>query len=200
MIKINEAVIVEGKYDRIKLESVIDGTIIETGGFSIFKDKERLNLIRRLAEKKGIIIITDSDRAGFKIRTYLCDGIDERLVKHAYIPDVLGKERRKSKPSKEGTLGVEGMEAGIIVKAFEKAGVTAFESKDKPEGRKITKADLYEDGISGGIDSVNLRRQLLKSLELPAALSANRLLNVLNIFYSYDDYKNTVKNIKELTK
>lgn len=197
MIKINEVIIVEGKYDKIKLDSIIDATIIDVGGFSIYKDKERLNLIRRLAEKRDIIILTDSDRAGFQIRTYLCNGIDENKIKHAYIPDISGKESRKRKPSKEGTLGVEGVSSEVILNALSLAGVTASQTKTKSNQRKITKADLFEDGISGGTNSTKLRQELLRKLNLPSALSTNRLIEVLNIFNTYEEYKKSVEEIKE---
>lgn len=195
MIKINEVIIVEGKYDKIKLKSIIDGTILETDGFSIYKNREKFNLIRQIAEKRGIIILTDSDRAGFQIRSYLCGGIDGKYIKNAYIPDIKGKEKRKRSFSKEGFLGVEGVTPEIIINALKTAG--ALLDKENVEQRKITKADFYEDGLSGSENSVALRRELLNKLCLPAAMPSGRLIEVLNILISFDEYKKTVKEIKE---
>lgn len=194
MVHINETVIVEGKYDKIKLSSLIDAVIIETNGFSIFKDKEKLSLIRKLADKNGILIITDSDAAGFKIRSYLSGAIPKDKVKHAYIPDIFGKEPRKSEPSKEGKLGVEGIPAAEVIKSLERAGVIC-ENGEHP-GRKITKADFFEDGLSGGDGSAERRRELLKQLDLPSRLSANSLLAVINAIFTYDEYKEAIKNLQ----
>ena len=148
MIKLEQAVIVEGRYDKIKLSSIIDGLIIETDGFGIFKDKEKQRLIRRLAEEKGIIIMTDSDSAGFKIRSFLGGSIPADRITHVYIPDIFGKEKRKTEPSKEGKLGVEGVPKKIILEALGKAGVTCSEIKTG-SNREITNVDLYELGLSG---------------------------------------------------
>ncbi len=197
MIKLSQAVIVEGKYDKIKLSSIIDAVIIETGGFAIYKDPEKLDLIRALAKKTGILILTDSDRAGFQIRSYLKGAISDGQVLHAYIPDVLGKEKRKVTPSKEGKLGVEGIEKEKILAAIKQAGITPL---DEPQlGPRITKLDLYEDGLAGGKGSATLRRSLLKELCLPERLSANALVEVLNAFYTFDQYKATVQKLKQKT-
>ncbi len=189
-IKINEVVIVEGKYDKIKLSSFLDATIITTNGFGVFKDKELLNLIRRLAKTRGIVILTDSDGAGFKIRSYLKGSIPEGQIKHAYIPDILGKEKRKEKPSGEGKLGVEGMEKSVILDALSKAGVGV--SDDASDKNPITKADLYEFGFSGTDNSKEKRNKLLSLLELPHHLSTNALVEVLNIIMNYNEFEDFI--------
>ena len=195
MIKIRQAVIVEGKYDKIRLESLIDATIIQTDGFAIFKDKEKQRLIRRLAEKNGILILTDSDSAGFKIRSFLGGSIPKERVTHAYIPDVLGKEKRKAEPSKEGKIGVEGMRTEALMTALEKAGVLCEETKEK--SRAVQVIDLFEDGISGGENSKARREKLLKILDLPGRLSTAALIDMINTFMSFEEYKAAVKRIDE---
>ncbi len=187
MIKVKEAVIVEGKYDKVKLASLIDGLIIETHGFQIFKDKEQMALIRRLADTRGILVLTDSDAAGFVIRNYLTGAISPDKIKHAYIPDILGKEGRKEKPSKEGKLGVEGVPAKAIMEALGRAGVVCGSSE--PQGRKITKTDLYLAGLSGGENSAEKRQLLLKTLDLPEHLAPNSLAGVLNSIMSYEEFQ-----------
>ena len=191
MIKIRQAVIVEGKYDKIRLESIVDATIIQTDGFAIFKDREKQRLIRRLAEKRGILILTDSDSAGFKIRSFLGGSIPKEMVTHAYIPDVLGKERRKEAPSKEGKLGVEGMKTQALVQALTKAGVLCEEG-DTPS-KKVEIADLFEDGLSGGNNSQAKKAILLKYLDLPERLSTSSFLQLINTFMTYDEYKAAVE-------
>ena len=195
MIKIDRVVIVEGRYDKIKLSSVIDGIIIETDGFGIFNNKEKQKLIRKLAETKGILILTDSDSAGFKIRSFIRGIVPSEQIKHAYIPDIFGKEKRKSEPSKEGKLGVEGVKIQVIIDALEKAGVLCEET-EKTERREITKLDLYEDGLSGRADSDALRKKLLFHLQLPERLTSNALVQILNTFLTYDEYKKAVEEIK----
>lgn len=194
MIKIEEAVIVEGKYDKIRLSGIIDGIIIETEGFGIFSDKEKQALIKELACKTGILILTDSDAAGFKIRNFLCGIIPPKYIKHAYIPDMFGKEKRKEKPSKEGKLGVEGIKNDILLDCLRKAGVKVRIN----DGRKrlITKVDFYNDGLCGGKNSSCLRNELIKRLDLPSRLTANKLLNVINVYLSYDKYCDLVNEIK----
>lgn len=179
MIKIEQAIIVEGKYDKIKISSIIDAVVIVTNGFGIFKDREKLELIRFYAENTGIIILTDSDRAGFVIRNHIKGAVKNGKIYNVYIPDIMGKERRKVKPSAEGKLGVEGIEKDIILKAFENAGILASEC-EKDESQRITKTDLYMLGLSGGQNSAELRRTLLKYLKLPSLLTANSMLEVLN--------------------
>lgn len=194
MIKIDRVVIVEGRYDKIKLSSVIDGIIIETDGFGIFNNKEKQKLIRKLAETKGLLILTDSDSAGFKIRSFIRGIVPAEQIKHAYIPDIFGKEKRKSEPSKEGKLGVEGVKIQVIIDALEKAGVLCEET-EKTERREITKLDLYEDGLSGKPDSDALRKKLLKHLDLPERLTSNALVQILNTFLTFEEYKAAIEEI-----
>lgn len=196
MIRIQQAVIVEGRYDKIKLSSILDALIIETGGFSIFKNKEKQQLIRRLAEKRGILILTDSDSAGFKIRSFIGGSVPPEQVKHAYIPDIFGKEKRKTEASKEGKLGVEGVPSEVIVRALEKAGVLC-DSVAEPS-RPITHADLYADGFSGTADSKANRALLLQYFALPERLSKNALLQVLNTFATYEEYKAAAAEIQSM--
>ena len=199
MIKIKQAIIVEGKYDKIKLSGIIDAPIIQTDGFGIFKDKELQCLIRNLAEKRGILVLTDSDSAGFKIRSFIGSTVDPKNIVHAYIPDIFGKESRKTEPSKEGKLGVEGVSEDIIMKALANAGVLC-ETAEEPE-RPITKLDLYELGFTGGRDSAKKRAALLKYYSFPARLSANALVKVLNSITTYDQFLEDVKEIeKELSE
>ena len=194
MLKIKETVIVEGKYDKIKLSDILDTVIITTDGFGIFKDKEKLAMIRTLAEKNGILILTDSDSAGFKIRNYISSAVRNELIKHAYIPDIFGKEKRKTEPSKEGKLGVEGVSVEVIMKALENAGVVV-EKRPKTDRRLITTTDLYEDGLSGRADSNKLRTQFLKNHDLPEKLSTSALIKVLNTIMTYEEYKEAVNKI-----
>ena len=191
-IKLRLPVVVEGKYDRLRLQELIDGTVIETGGFGIFRDKERLSMLRALAEKTGIIILTDSDRAGFMIRNYIRSAIpDARQVVNLYIPDVFGKERRKAAPSKEGKLGVEGMELSVLRQALERAGATVEDGPAPPKetAPPLTKADLFQLGLTGGEDSAARRKALQKRLGLPERLSANGLLQALNALYSREELR-----------
>ena len=195
MIKIDRVVIVEGRYDKIKLSSIIDGVIIETDGFGIFNNKEKQKLIRKLAETKGLLILTDSDSAGFKIRSFIRGIVPNEQIKHAYIPDIFGKEKRKAEASKEGKLGVEGVKIQVIINALEKAGVLCEET-EKTERREITKLDLYEDGLSGKPDSDALRKKLLKHLDLPERLTSNALVQILNTFLTFEEYKAAIEEIK----
>ncbi|MCR5718267.1 MAG: DUF4093 domain-containing protein [Oscillospiraceae bacterium] len=185
MLQIRQAIIVEGKYDKIKLASLVKAVILRTNGFGIFKDKELLELIRYYAKTTGILILTDSDRAGFRIRNYLRGAITEGEIRNIYIPDVFGKERRKEKPSAEGKLGVEGMEAEVLREAFRKAGVLTEES---PVGDPITKTDLYFAGFSGTPDCSEKRRAFQTGLGLPAGMSAASLLEVLNTMMTREEF------------
>ena len=194
MLKINEAIIVEGNYDKARLANIVDATIIVTDGFMIFKDTKKAEMIKKLADTCGVIIFTDSDAAGFKIRNYLKNILSDKKVKHAYIPDIKGKERRKNHHSKEGFLGVEGVSDDIIITALNNAGYSAGNEDKK---RLITKTDLYSDGLCGGDDSAQRREKLKKNLNLPKHLSANSLLDVLNRLYSYDEYRRFVDNLDE---
>lgn len=192
MIKVSEAVIVEGRYDKIKLSNILDALIIETNGFGIFKDKERLAFIRKLARERGIILITDSDHSGFQIRNYIANGIPKDRIKHIYIPDIYGKEKRKKEPSKEGKLGVEGISDDILIKLFEKCGVDC--KAVSPENR-ITNYDLYAAGISGTENAGIKRKKLLRSLDLPEFLSVNSLLSYLNTQMTKDEFENYITTI-----
>lgn len=194
MIKLEKAIIVEGKYDKIRLENIVDAPIIVTNGFSIFKDKEKLDLIKRLAQKNGIIVLTDSDSAGLMIRSYLKGCIPSELITHVYIPEILGKEKRKIKPSSAGFLGVEGVGDSLLLKAFSRAGVLC-EKTDK-KGKPVTHTDLFELGLSGAENSKALRENLLKKLSLPSKMSTNSMLTAINALYSYDEFISLAKNIK----
>jgi len=189
MKHVREIIVVEGRYDKNTVAQAVNATIIETSGFRIFSDKEKLALLRRLAEKRGLIIFTDSDRAGFFIRGRLRGMLGNGNVKHAYIPDIEGRERRKAEASKEGKLGVEGMGADVIVEALERAGATFADGPAPGGGRqRITKADLFEAGLSGGARSAINRRELLRGLGLPERLTANGFLEVLNILYTKEEF------------
>lgn len=190
MLHTNMAVIVEGKYDKIKLSSVIDAVIIPTNGFRVFKDKEKMALIRYYASGAGIIILTDSDSAGFKIRNYIKGSIKNARIFNVYIPDIYGKERRKTEYSKEGKLGVEGMDEDVLIEAFKKSGID-FSSEPRRR-RDITKMDLFEDGLSGGANSSEKRAELLRILGLPELLTANAMLEVLNSMLTREQYKQAV--------
>ncbi len=186
MIKIKQTIIVEGKYDKIRLSSLVDAVIIPTGGFAIYKDKEKQELIRSLAAKNGIIILTDSDSAGFQIRSHLRNIVKQGNIINVYIPDVFGKERRKAQPSKQGKLGVEGMTTQVLLEAFKRSGVIADESEPKSE--PITKADLMDMGLIGGDNSAKMRAELQRQLGLPELLSANMLIEILNVMYTRDEF------------
>ena len=190
MRKIKEVIVVEGRYDKNALSQVVDATVITLGGFSVFNDKEKLAFLRRLAEKQGLIVLTDSDGAGFVIRNYLKGALPKEQVKQAYIPDIYGKERRKRAPGKEGKLGVEGMKPDVLLSALERAGAT-FLDGEVEENRKrdpITKADLFILGLTGGQDSAVKRQALLRKLDLPEHLTANGLLEALNLLYGREEF------------
>ncbi len=180
MVKIQEAIVVEGRYDKNVLAQVVDAPIFETAGFGIFKDKEAMALLRKAAQIRGLIVFTDSDGAGFVIRNHIKSAIDAKYLKHAYIPETPGKERRKRTPGKEGLLGVEGMDPNTLLEALRRAGAT-FASEDTPAGGSITKQDLMALGLSGGKDASARRQWLLNRLELPRHMSANALLQALNV-------------------
>ena len=194
MIKIDEAIIVEGKYDKIKLSSLVDAVIIITNGFGIFKDEEKLELIRYYAQKTGIIILTDSDSAGRRIRGYIKGAINKGKVTNVYIPDIFGKEKRKDKPSAEGKLGVEGIDPQVLLAAFERSGIAASQSESAGD---ITRLCLYELGLSGGENSRELRKRLQKSLGLPEMLSAASLTEVLNTMTDSAGLADIVRKLKE---
>lgn len=193
MIKTDKVIIVEGRYDKIKLSSMIDGIIIETEGFGIFKDKDKQKLIRKLAETKGIAILTDSDSAGFVIRNFITSIVPKEYITNVYIPDIYGKEKRKDSPSKEGKLGVEGISAEILKEAFKKAGIGVSQSETN-ERKKITLNDFFDDGLTGDTQSKRKRTDLLKKLDLPERMSTKAMLDILNTFITYDEYKKLVES------
>ena len=184
-IKIKEAVIVEGKYDKIRLDSLIDGLILTTDGFGIFKNHEKMAMLRYLAETRGLLVLTDSDGAGFVIRNHLKSCIASPYIKHAYIPDVFGKERRKTEPSKEGKLGVEGMTTDVLLEALRRAGISCETSDDAVSGDR---ADFYRAGLSGGSNSAAKRAALLAELGLPARMTTNALLGVINDYMTWEAF------------
>lgn len=193
MIKLKEAVIVEGKYDKMQLKKVCDALIITTDGFRIFRDKDKREFLKALAQRQGLIILTDSDRAGFVIRSHLKSFIPPQYIKNVYIPDIKGKERRKEKPSKEGLLGVEGIDEKILAALLKEAEAKCIE----PHGNPITKADLYELGLSGQEGAGALRRAVIKELALPARLSANALLEILNSAYTREEFFSFCENFED---
>ena len=188
MVKIKEAIVVEGRYDKNTLSQIVDAPILETSGFGIFKDKQQMKLLRQIAEKRGLIVFTDADGAGFVIRNHIKSAIPGKYLKHAYTPDIFGKERRKAAPGKEGKLGVEGMRPEILLEALRKAGATV-EGECGSAKTGITKQTLMELGLSGGPDSAAKRLALLKRLDLPEHMSANAMLQALNLLYDLDELK-----------
>lgn len=197
MLRIKEAIVVEGRYDKNTLSQMVDTIIVETAGFGVFKNSEKLALFRRLAAERGLIILTDPDGAGFVIRNFLKGSIPPEQVKHAYVPDILGKERRKRTPGKEGKLGVEGMRPQILEQALRRAGATFLDENAPPvrQGRLITKADLMVLGLSGGIGAADRRQMLMEQLKLPKHLSPNAMLEVLNALFSYEELADAVQNL-----
>lgn len=197
MLKIKQAIVVEGRYDKNTLSQIVDAPILETSGFGIMKDKQQLKLLRRVAENRGLIIFTDSDGAGFVIRNFLKGAIDSKYLLHAYIPDIPGKERRKPTPGKEGKLGVEGMTPQVICDALRKAGATILGEESISGTGNITKQDMMELGLSGGRDSSVLRKKLLKRLDLPEHMSANALLQAVNLLYTLDELREMLLQLGE---
>ena len=194
MVKIKEAILVEGRYDKNTLAQIVDAPILETNGFGIFKDKKQMALLRQVAEKRGLIVFTDADGAGFVIRNHIKSATPAKFLKHAYTPDIFGKERRKDKAGKEGKLGVEGMRPEIILEALRKAGA-AIEGEDTPVSQSITKQDMMDLGLSGGPDSAAKRLALLKKLNLPEHMSANALLQALNLLYSLEELQKLISEL-----
>lgn len=191
-IKLSQAVIVEGKYDKIKLSNILDAFIIETNGFGIFKDKEKLSFIKRLARERGIIILTDSDHAGFMIRNYISSGVPKEQIINVYIPDIFGKEKRKNEPSKEGKLGVEGMSSQVILRALDRAGVTSAKSLCE---NPVTTVDFYDLGLTGGVGSKAKRKALCSALDLPEFLSVGSLISCINNAMTKEDFYIFCNNI-----
>ena len=188
MHSVREVIVVEGRYDKNALSQVVDAVIIETSGFGIFNDAEKRKLLQTMAEARGLIVLTDSDGAGFVIRNYIKGCVDPKLVKHAYIPDIYGKERRKSAPSREGKLGVEGMKPQALLDALIRAGATFDDEENKKTAPRISKADMYARGLSGREGSAEKRAQLIKQLGLPERLTADGLLDVLNATMSREEF------------
>ena len=189
MRRIREVIVVEGRYDKNALKQVVEATVVETGGFGVFNDRERLALLRRLAAERGLILLTDSDGAGFVIRNFLKGAIPKSQLKQAYIPDIYGKERRKAAPGKEGKLGVEGMSPQVLLTALERAGATFEDGRPSGErGEPTAKAELYTLGLTGGKDSQTRRQALLKKLGLPEHMTANAMLEALNILYTRGEF------------
>ena len=188
MHSVKEVIVVEGRYDKNTLSQVVDAVIIETSGFGIFNDEGKRRLLRKMAEARGLVVLTDSDGAGFMIRNFIKGCVDPKLVKHAYIPDIYGKERRKAKASKEGKLGVEGMQPQILLEALIRSGATVDELSLACNVQKISKADMYAKGLSGKAGSSESRKKLLERLGLPERMTADGLLDVLNAIMSREDF------------
>lgn len=192
MVKIKEAIVVEGRYDKNTLSQILDAPILETSGFGIFKDRQQMALLRRIAETRGLIVFTDSDGAGFVIRNHIKSAIPGKYLKHAYIPDIYGKEKRKASPGKEGKLGVEGMTGEVILESLRRAGAT-IEGEQKVPVHQITKQDLMALGLSGGADASVKRLKLLKTLNLPEHMSPNAMLQALNLLYTLEELTTIVE-------
>ena len=188
MVRIKEAIVVEGRYDKNTQCQIVDAPILETAGFGIFKDKQQMALLRRVAEKRGLIVFTDSDGAGFVIRNHIKSAIPAKYLKHAYIPDIPGKERRKTAPGKEGLLGVEGMRPEILLQALRNAGADFEDAQAAPAREPVTKQDFFTLGLSGRPDSAAKRAALLQALSLPAHMSANALLQAVNVLFSREEF------------
>lgn len=194
MLKLSQAIVVEGKYDLNALSQIVDAPIFTTDGFHVMKDKQLLHLLRRVAKERGLIILTDSDGAGFVIRNYLTGALPKEKVYHAYIPEIAGKERRKAQAGKEGLLGVEGMRPEVILAALERAGVPMEQGSAEEEREPITKADLVLCGLSGGTCSADKRKRLLKELDFPEKMSANAMLRALNLIFDRETFLRTYSN------
>ncbi|MBR3973596.1 MAG: DUF4093 domain-containing protein [Oscillospiraceae bacterium] len=194
MVKIREAIVVEGRYDKNTLSQIVDAPILETSGFGIFKNKEQMALLRSVARKRGLIVFTDADGAGFVIRNHIKSAIPNQYLKHAYTPDILGKERRKAAPGKEGKLGVEGMKRDVILESLRRAGAT-FEGEAAEESvKEITKADLMDLGLYGP-GSTEIRAKLIKKLGFPEKISTNGFLQALNLLYTKEELETIIKDI-----
>ncbi len=197
MRKIRESILVEGRYDVNKLKQIVDTQVIETSGFRIFRDAEKRALLKRIAETRGLIVLTDSDRAGFLIRNHLRGMLPKECVKHAYIPQIAGKEKRKTTPSKEGLLGVEGMRAEDILIALERAGATFEDGETHSQNAGFTKSEFYEYGLSGKADSAALRAAVLKGLNLPLGMTANAMLEAVNLIVTREEFLAVLKQVSK---
>ena len=196
MVKIKEAIVVEGRYDKNTLSQILDAPILETSGFGIFKDKQQMALLRRIAETRGLIVFTDSDGAGFVIRNHIKSAIPAKYLKHAYIPDIYGKEKRKAAPGKEGKLGVEGMTKTVILESLRRSGAT-IAGEETQCACQITKQDLMELGLSGNPDASTRRLRLLKKLNLPEHMSPNAMLQALNLLYNLEELTTIVESMEQ---
>ena len=194
MVKIKEAIVVEGRYDKNTLSQILDAPILETSGFGLFKDKKQMKLLRQVAEKRGLIVFTDPDGAGFVIRNHIKSAIPAKYLKHAYIPDIAGKEKRKAAPGKEGKLGVEGMTPDVILEALRRSGAT-IEGESVEDTSTITKQDLMELGLSGGVDASAKRLALLKKLDLPEHMSTNAMLQALNLLMDLEELEAVLRGL-----
>ena len=192
MVKIKEAIVVEGRYDKNTLSQIVDAPILETSGFGIFKNREQMTLLRKVAEVRGLIVFTDADGAGFVIRNHIKSAINGKYLKHAYTPDILGKERRKSAPGKEGKLGVEGMNRDVILESLRRAGATFLEEENLDAKQGITKADLMDLGLYGP-GSNDRRAKLIKMLGFPEKISTNAFLQAVNLLYTVDELKQALE-------
>jgi ribonuclease M5 len=195
VLKIHEAIVVEGRYDKNTLSQIVDAPIFETGGFALFKDKQQMALLRQVAQKRGLIVFTDSDGAGFVIRNHIKSAIDNRYLKHAYIPDLYGKERRKKIPGKEGKLGVEGMTRTVLLEALCRAGATVL-GEESQSHHSITKQDMVELGLSGCPDATIRRQILMKKLQLPEHMSTNALLQALDLLFTLEELKELIRTLE----
>lgn len=196
MLKIKEAIVVEGRYDKNTLSQIVDTLILTTEGFQVFRQKDKVELLRRVARERGLIVLTDSDGAGFVIRNHLKSVLPPEQLRQCYIPDIYGKERRKKHPGKEGKLGVEGMSPEILQEALRHCGATLLdENAPRKSGREITKTDLFRDGLSGGPESARKRQVLLHALRLPEHLTTNALVQVLNILLTYEEYQEQIASL-----
>lgn len=196
MIKIREAIVVEGRYDKSTLSQIVDAPIFETSGFGIFNDKEQMNLLRRVAEKRGLIVFTDSDGAGFLIRNRIKSAIPGAFLKHAYVPEVPGKEKRKAHPGKEGILGVEGMDTETLLESLRRSGAT-IEGHSESREPSLTKQDMCSLGLSGSANSSELRKELCRRLGFPEKTSANGLLQALNVLYDYRELESIMESMEQ---
>ena len=200
MIQIKEAILVEGRYDVNKVKQIFDTIVLEAAGFGIFNDKNKSKMLRNLAEKRGLIVLTDSDGGGMVIRNYIRKTIPKEYVKHAYIPEIIGKEKRKRTPGKENLLGVEGVQDEIIIRAVKNAGATFLDEEEelaKIDNKRITKMTLYDAGLSGRADSAALRTELIRKLELPSKLSANALIDYCNCLYTEEEFLRLVEQLNK---
>lgn len=196
MRRVREVIVVEGRYDKNALRQAVEATVVETGGFGIFRNGEKLALLRRMAEERGLILLMDSDGAGFVIRNFLKGAIPPQRLKQAYIPDIYGKERRKATPGKEGKLGVEGMRPEVLIQALERAGAVFEDGGAAENPAPVTKGDFYQLGLTGGQDSAALRERLLRTLGLPERMTANALLEAVNLLYAREEFFTLLERLR----